>query len=80
MNSDFMTRKAKALWSRLEAHSTDTDARVRYAFRLLYGRLPHPEESELAQQFLTADGEGGLTRWEQYCQVLLASSELMYVE
>jgi len=80
MNSDFMIRLAKSLYKFLEAHSENDTARIQYAYRRLYGRSVSPDELEMGQTFLLSNRNGGLTLWEQYCQVLLASSELMYVE
>ncbi len=80
MNSDFMIRLAKSLYKVLEAHSENDAARIQHAYRRLYGRSVSPDELEMGQKFLLSNRTGGLTLWEQYCQVLLASSELMYIE
>ena len=80
MNSDFMIRLAKSLYKILDAYSEDDDTRIRHAYRQLYGRPVLPDELEMGQKFLSSNQTSSLTLWEQYCQVLLASSELMYIE
>ena len=50
---------------------------MQHANRLLYGRAATPQEETLALEFLAADPETG---WQQYCQVLLASNELLYLD
>lgn len=80
MNSEFIIRLSKSFCKSLDAHSDHDTTRIRHAFRQLYGRSVQPDELAMGQNFLAAHRTGGLTLWEQYCQVLLASSELMYVE
>jgi len=80
MNSEFMIRLARSLSKTLCAASVDDDARIRHAFRLLYARPPQPAELQLGLEFLSSYRSVGMIQWEQYCQVLLASSELMYIE
>jgi cytochrome c553 len=82
LNSEFMTRSAKALAARLTAEPEEDDAaRIRRAFPLVYGRPVTDRELQLGLAFL-AEGTGAsaLTRWEQYAQVLLSTSEFLYVD
>ena len=55
LNSDFMARQAKALAARVTATGTDEAARIRTAFRLLYGRPPTAREVELGTAAIFAD-------------------------
>jgi hypothetical protein len=87
LNSEFMVRNAKALAGRLTLQSDEDDARIRQSFLFLYGRPVTERELQLALAFLAddspgAEGDGatGLTRWEQYAQVLLSASEFLYVD
>ena len=43
-------------------------------------RSPEREEMKLALEFLRKPESNGLTRWERYAQMLLASNEMMYVD
>ena len=55
---------------------------VEFAYRLVFGRSPSKAESQVAQAYLSIEKEKNdkLSRWEQYCQALLASNELMYLD
>jgi hypothetical protein len=87
LNSEFMVRNARALAARLAAGpEKDDGARLRSAFVLLYGRPATEPELQLGLAFLHAPadaasaGKSSLTRWEQYAQVLLSTSEFLYVD
>jgi Protein of unknown function (DUF1553)/Protein of unknown function (DUF1549)/Planctomycete cytochrome C len=85
LNSEFMVRNAKALAARLTMKTDMSDAdRIREAFLLVYGRPATDRELTLGQAFLNAPpGEGraeGLTRWQQYAQVLLGANEFLFVD
>ncbi|MBY0514754.1 MAG: PSD1 and planctomycete cytochrome C domain-containing protein [Gemmataceae bacterium] len=82
LNSDFMVNQAKALAARVERTANTDDDRVATAYRLCYQRPPDAREAELARAFLrlAPRPDDKLTRWQQYCQVLLASSEMLYVD
>ena len=54
--------------------------RVEKIYTLLFAREPEREEMKLALEFLRKPESNGLTRWEQYAQMLLASNEMMYVD
>ena len=55
---------------------------VEHAYQLAFGRSPSEAELKVAQSYLQAEREKDdkLSRWEQYCQALLASNELMYLD
>jgi len=81
MNSPFVLRNAKALAARFQSGAEDDRTRVTNAYRLLYGREPDDEELALAANFLLRPSStAGMSRWEQYAQVLLISNELLYVD
>jgi len=81
LNSPFMLSQARALAARLRANPAESDkARVHHAYRLLFGREPEVTEVKMALEFLRKPGAPGMTRWEQYAQLLLASNEMLYVD
>ena len=81
LNSPFMLSQARALAARLKANPAESDrSRVQRAYRLLFGREPEETEAKLALEFLRKPGTPEMTRWEQYAQLLLASSEMLYVD
>jgi len=83
LNSPFMVEQAKAFFARLNRDMPESnEARIRHAFLLAYGRPPVQEEVELGLAYVTAEPavDEKLTRWENYCQVLLASNEFMYLD
>ena len=86
MNNDFVYAQASKLAERVYAQPDET-ARIREAYRLLYGRAPSAEEMELGLQFLrttpekpgyTVNGEP-LTAWRQYARVLLSANEFEFI-
>ncbi len=82
LNNEFMIEQARALAARIAGEDSETDARIRQAFALLFGRAPLPAELQLGRRFVsdqaTAQESAALSLWEQYCQVLLSSNEFMY--
>ena len=82
LNSPFMVEQSKAFAARLAKEAPDDAARVRLAFRLLFAREPDTDELNMAAEFLRRpDSQAqGMTRWEQYAQVLLVSNEALYVD
>ena len=97
LNSDFMVRQAKALAARVaNSGGGDETARVRQAYRLLFGRDATDVEVNIGVEFLAAaesaeiagvSAAGGqppaksaLSRWEQYAQVLLSANEFTFVD
>jgi mono/diheme cytochrome c family protein len=74
MNSPWVIDQAKALSARLTG---DDPARVDQAYRLLFQRVPTPQEKKLALDFLRANGEKA---WPEYTQVLMTSNEFQFVE
>jgi hypothetical protein len=82
MNGPFMIARAKALTDRLNREANDDAAKIHRAYLLLYGRAATADELDLGREFIAASPSSpdGLTAWQQYAQVLLSASEMMYWE
>lgn len=83
LNSDFMVRPARDLATRLEkAGEADDEGRIKYLYRTVFTRSPTDEEIQLAKQFLSlaATADAKLPPWVQYCQALLATNELQFLD
>jgi hypothetical protein len=82
LNSAFIIEQAKALAKRVSAKSSDLNEQITLVHQLAFGRNPSSEELRVARSFLTTEiqKEDKLSGWEQYCQAILASNELMYLE
>ena len=86
LNDEFVIQNARALAARLEsAPDADDAARIRLAYRLLFGRDAGEAQVRLGLAFLQAPDAGDakpgdLTRLERYAQALLASNEFAFVD
>lgn len=81
LNSGFVIGRAKAFAANLQRDRNGTAGeRVRHAYQSVYTRNPAPDELALAVKFLGGPSSGGISRWEQYAQMLLVSNELLYVD
>lgn len=86
LNSDFLTRQAKALAARVEresatANSPDSEEdRIRRVYALVFGRVPTERELTLGQAFLSTTPTGALSAWEEYALALLGSNEFAFVD
>jgi hypothetical protein len=81
LNSPWMLNRARALATRVQKESGGSTVRgVGQLYQSLYNREPGREELALGVQFLSRPESGGLSRWEQYCQLLLAANEMLYVD
>ena len=82
LNSDFIIDQAKAFAKQVTQKHEDLAQQVEHAYQLAFGRSPSETELKVAQSYLEAEKEKDdkLSRWEQYCQALLASNELMYLD
>ena len=81
LNSPFIIDRARALAKRVTANPKESErARVEQAYALLFAREPEREEMKLALDFLREPESTGMTRWEQYAHMLLASNEMLYVD
>ena len=83
LNSPFFVDQARGFATRLRETESGDSARVTLAYRLAFGREPQPEELQLGLAFaggdVTTEGDK-VSRWEQYCQALLATNEFLYVD
>ncbi len=94
LNGELMASNARAISARLhrpdEAAPDDT-ARIRRAYRLLYGREATPRELEIGLSYLhapdrpepagpTGPAKPDLSRWDRYAQALLAANEFLFVD
>jgi hypothetical protein len=81
LNSPFILQRAQSLATRLTVRSQESNAaHVQHAYELLFGRDPEKAELKVALEFLRKPPVEGMTRWEEYAQVLLASNEMFYVD
>ena len=88
LNSDFLAARARGLARRLERQAgTDSDDRIRLAFRLAIGRPPDDAERAAARRFLAEqprrypDREDAAGRaWVDLCQMILASNAFLYLD
>ncbi len=75
MNHPFVIDRAKALVERVRRDkSGDEGAKINRLYLLLYGRPVTTPEREIGLRAVREQG------WETYCQVLLCSSEFIYVD
>ncbi|MGY8771323.1 MAG: DUF1553 domain-containing protein [Pirellulales bacterium] len=81
MNSPFMLDRAKAFSQRLQNEADTLEEQINNGYLLLYGRKPTDKEIAVATNYLSSEtsSKETLTRWQQYCQVLLSANEFMYV-
>jgi uncharacterized protein DUF1553 len=83
LNSPFMLAQARALTARLDVDaggSGDDEAKIARAYRLLFSREPNGDELKLGLEFLQGPPANGVTRWDEYAQILLACNEALYVD
>ncbi len=87
LNSDFVLERAKSFSARLEREADDEAARLRLAYRIAWGRDPEVRDLESARAFLEsqaveygAEANPRGRAWIDFCQMLLASNEFLYVE
>jgi len=81
LNSPFMLACAKALAERMSGDPKESDERrIQRVYRLLFARGPDRAETKLALDFLRRPAPAGMSRWEEYAQMLLASNEMFYVD
>lgn len=87
LNSEFMIQCARALAARACGNSPRTSSNligadtIGHLFLLVLVRGPSREELALADSFVndkSPEEPSGLSRWEQYCQILMISNEAIY--
>ena len=85
LNSPFVVEQARLLAARPEvANAKEPSKRIGQLYRLVYGRPPTPEETEMGLGFVQSQpaagpGNAGLDAWGRYAQVLLLSNEFAFV-
>ncbi len=91
MNNSFVEAQCVALAARVAVAEETAAARIRLAYRLLYGRVPTAAEAQMATQFLQqyrasgssvdmAADERSRSSWTGLMRVLLSSNEFFYVD
>ena len=83
LNSEFMTKRAEALATRLTSNSKQNDeSRIKTAFAQLYGRPADADEVAMGLEFLKSaqPASNGPSSWAQYAQVLLGANEFLFVD
>lgn len=96
LNSEFVRLRSKAFARRLlgdevgggqDLSNEATESRLALSIRSAYGREPSSRELELGREFLRRQmaiypesPERRLNAWTDYCQMILASNEFLYVE
>jgi hypothetical protein len=79
LNHPFAREQAKALAKRLLAEPAGDNAeRIGRAYRLAYGRPPTAAEVRVGRELLR--GSPDEAAWAAYCEVLLCTNELMFVD
>jgi hypothetical protein len=86
MNSPFVIEQAQALAARPDvAEAICDEAKIAALYRLVLARSPDSDELAVGREFI-ADASAAeademkLTPWEQYAQLLLLTSEVMYID
>ncbi len=80
LNSPFMQKTAESLATRIQDEGgSETEARVDFAHRLLFGRSATPAELAIGNEYL-ALAAAEPVRWVRYAHALLGSNEFMYVD
>lgn len=88
LNSDFITKQARTLASRMNSSDTTNDVqRIDEMYQSLFQRMPTDAERQLGLKFLNAtlppevsSTEVKLTAWEQYAQALLGTNEFTFLD
>ncbi len=86
MNSPWMLERSRALAALAasavpgEGDKSRGSDRVRWVYLRLFSREPTGDETRLALDYLQKPTTGQTSRWAQYCQLLLASNEMLYVD
>jgi hypothetical protein len=86
-NSEFVLERAASFAARLQRDHADETARMQAAYLMAWGRDPDTNELKTAGQFLESQAteyqmqpDTCKRAWVDFCQMLLASNEFLYVE
>lgn len=91
LNNDFLVRQSRHFASRVQKAASDESARIQFAYQQALGRAAGESEIQRAHDFLreadsmlisTNNDENKRLSdaWAAFCQALLASNELRYVD
>jgi hypothetical protein len=85
LNSGLMATSAKALAARCCAAKPHDADRIRQAIEITLSRPATENEIKMGLEFIRESPSPnrdtvGLTRWEQYAQILLSTNEFMFVD
>ena len=78
LNHPFAQQQSRRLAERLLRDMPhDVNARIDYAYQLLFARPATAEETEIARELIEA---GDTASWTAWAHVLLCSNEFVYVD
>jgi hypothetical protein len=91
LNNSFLVEQSRRFAVRIQKAAQDEDQRIQFAYRQAFGRDANEREIQRARDFLR---EAGLMlvstnneankhlsdAWAAFCQALLASNELRYID
>ena len=87
LNSEFVRARAKSFARRLATEGGDAGKRLNFAFELVSGRAPLPNERTACEKFLgdqrsvyAKEKDADDRAWADLCQMLMASNAFLYVE
>ena len=91
LNHPFVLQQARALADRIakEEPAGTEKSKIHRLYTLLYGRPPQSDEIEIALRLLgqnketkrsSGAGVANSLTWEEYCHILLAANEFIYVD
>ncbi len=67
-------------WAKRVLADPDTDHRIDRMYRMAYARLPQPDESQLAREFIAeAIDDGETVAWSQLAHAMLNAKEFIFV-
>jgi hypothetical protein len=73
LNSPFVMQQAGFFARRLEREAETTEERIRLAYQLCFGRLPDPDETGHAAEFIAA------TDLKQFTRAMLNANEFLFI-
>jgi hypothetical protein len=79
LNNPFVLEQTRTLARRVVTATKEMSSQLDYAYRLLYGRPPTPQEITIGRDFLKRS-RGGEQAWQEYGEVLLCANEFIYVD
>ncbi|HLU49629.1 MAG TPA: PSD1 and planctomycete cytochrome C domain-containing protein, partial [Planctomycetota bacterium] len=86
LNSPFAIEQARAFVARPDFAALEgEEARIRFAYAVLYGREPDEVELELGLEYVAdrttaTSSDIRLDRWERYIQALLCANEFVFID